>query len=318
MRFVLVGDDFPAERTLKLLQEFDQAEITAVYTSLNAKRPTKLQSLAEKSGIPVFAAKQLKKAAGLEQLAGQPFDWLININSTVIIPNEILALPTAGALNMHPGVLPAYAGLHTHQWAIRNGEKEFGATIHFMEAKVDVGDIVAQQTFLIAPEDTGMSLFLKCIKTGTQIMREVIQKIMAGDVLPQTTQDLNKTHLYRHRDALEGQINWQLPAAEIERFVRAGSYYPFASPTYTASFNLDGKIYSVVKVDIIEHTKSLSPGETFWDKGLNTLVVGCGENTTLHLIHLNQQNEKSLLAIDILQALFPDGAQLGGLSHGTE
>ncbi|MEK6221046.1 MAG: formyltransferase family protein, partial [Chloroflexota bacterium] len=184
MRFVLVGDDFPAERTLKLLLDFDQAEISAVYTSLNTERPTKLQSMAEKLDIPVFAAKQLKKAAGSEQFAHQPFDWLININSTVIIPNEILELPTAGALNMHPGILPAYAGLHTHQWAIRNGETEFGATIHYMEAKVDVGDVVAQRTFLIAPEDTGMSLFLKCIKAGTQSMREVIQKIMSGDVLP--------------------------------------------------------------------------------------------------------------------------------------
>ncbi|MEK6222299.1 MAG: hypothetical protein N2D54_08625, partial [Chloroflexota bacterium] len=120
------------------------------------------------------------------------------------------------------------------------------------------------------------------------------------------------------RDALEGIIDWQLSATEIERFVRAGSYYPFASPTYTSYFIYDGQSYSVIKVEIIQHTIRLAPGETYWDEALNSFIVGCGENTSLRLLQLHPQNEKSILTINILQALFPDGTQLGGISYGTE
>ena len=79
--------------------------------------------------------------------------WLINVNSTMIIPAEVLALFEGRSLNFHPGLLPEYAGLHTHQWAIRNGEREFGVTVHRMEQKIDAGAIVGKLRFPITADE---------------------------------------------------------------------------------------------------------------------------------------------------------------------
>jgi phosphoribosylglycinamide formyltransferase-1 len=57
-------------------------------------------------------------------------------------------------LNIHPSLLPLYPGLGTHQQAIDAGDKEHGATVHFVTAELDHGPIVAQARVPVLPDDT--------------------------------------------------------------------------------------------------------------------------------------------------------------------
>ena len=57
---------------------------------------------------------------------------------------------------------------------------------------------------------------------------------MRGETLADIPQDLTKRRLYRHRDALDGRIDWNDSAERIVDFIRAGNYEPFTSPTYVA------------------------------------------------------------------------------------
>lgn len=57
-------------------------------------------------------------------------------------------------LNIHPSLLPLYPGLGTHQQAIDAGDKEHGATVHFVTAELDHGPIVAQARIPVLPDDT--------------------------------------------------------------------------------------------------------------------------------------------------------------------
>jgi phosphoribosylglycinamide formyltransferase 1 len=57
-------------------------------------------------------------------------------------------------LNIHPSLLPLYPGLRTHQQAIDAGDKEHGATVHFVTAELDHGPIVAQARIPVLPDDT--------------------------------------------------------------------------------------------------------------------------------------------------------------------
>ncbi len=57
-------------------------------------------------------------------------------------------------LNIHPSLLPAYKGLHTHERALADGATEHGATVHFVTAELDGGPIVAQAKVPVLPGDT--------------------------------------------------------------------------------------------------------------------------------------------------------------------
>lgn len=61
-------------------------------------------------------------------------------------------------LNIHPSLLPAYPGLDTHRKAIEAGEREHGATVHFVTAELDHGPMVAQARVPVLPGDTEASL----------------------------------------------------------------------------------------------------------------------------------------------------------------
>ena len=72
-------------------------------------------------------------------------DWLLSIANLRMIPDDVLALPTKGAINFHDGPLPAYAGLNTPAWAIINGAPTHGVSWHVIEGGVDEGDLLAQK-----------------------------------------------------------------------------------------------------------------------------------------------------------------------------
>ena len=309
MRFVLVGDGFPVVQIVEMLNDFDKATACMLFTTPQKDGKTKVEQVADEAGIPVYPSKTIIRNEGIELLKKEPFDWLININSTVIFPNEVLGAPEQGAINMHPGLLPEYAGLHTHQWAIRNGEEEFGATIHYIEEKLDIGDMISQVVIPIKDSDTGMSLFIKCIKAGTEGMRSVIQMILDNEHLPRIKQDLSKYHLYRHRDALDGEVDWQKSAKEIERFIRAGSYYPFESPTYKPFLILKESRYEILKTEVIQSKSDLECGQILWKAG--NLIVGCGSEPYLKIVQLLDPASGEKLSQKYMKEIFIDGSRLG-------
>jgi hypothetical protein len=129
--FVLIGSESHiALKAAEILTNGACAELAGVF--VDAAGDGRLARHAQQRGIPVYRADLLRTdgAAIYNGLAG---DWLINAYGTVIVPPAVLRLFAGRALNVHPGPLPEYGGLHMNQWALRNGETRFGATIHLMD-----------------------------------------------------------------------------------------------------------------------------------------------------------------------------------------
>jgi len=311
MNFFLIGDDFPAVQLFKLLTGLDQPDLKAVYTTRRESGFGQLGELAAGAGIPCRDSASLKTEEEFQLLAEQQVDWLINVNSTVILPDAILGLPTGGAINMHPGLLPEYAGLHTHQWALRNGEESFGSTIHFIEPSLDTGDIILQGSFPILEKDTGLSLYHKCIRSGTKLMKQVVEKILAGETLPQTAQDLSRRHLYRHRDALDGRVDWSWTAEEVERFIRAGNYAPFLSPTYTAWIDTPEGVVELLQVEVRLSSEDTTPGIILHTSD-KKICVQCG--TGLAALEKARWKDGETISPEKLKTLLPQGSTLPGRS----
>ena len=230
--FILVGEGRPARAVLDSICAAPGATVEAVVVEDPAN--SALAAFAAKSGIAVMDKAAFAIGMRSEHRNGA---WLISANSTLLISEAILDRFGERALNFHPGLLPEYAGLHTHQWAIRNGEREFGVTIHRMERRIDTGAIVGQVRFPVRPDDTGLSLFTRCLGAGSQLFTRVVTQIMGGEAIVGTPQELSRRRLYRHRDGLDGRICWDWTSSGVIDFIRAGNYEPLRSPTYVAQLD---------------------------------------------------------------------------------
>jgi len=272
-RFLVVGNGQPAGALVETLIATDQGDLAALLTSEPNGRAV---SQLPKGLAPIYPEETIRDVVQLEKLDLLSCDWLLCANTTYIVPKEVLTSFAARALNFHPGLLPAYAGLHAHQWAIRNGEAEFGVTVHMIEAGLDTGDVVAVRRFVIRPEDTGLSLYRNCIRAGSQLFTEVLRRILTEeDPLPRNPQDLSKRRLYRHAEAIDGRIDWTMPAQRVVDFIRAGNYYPFSSPTYTPQINDFGPP-SVHVLRAVVAGDSGAPGRLI-DVRPTGPVIGCGD-----------------------------------------
>ena len=269
MRYILIGNGRPAMRALQTLTKAGETDIIC-YTDETEKEV--FRRTATKAGLKIRGEADIRALSGGQ---GDVADWLLCFNSTTIIPAGVLQRISKGAVNFHPGKLPDYAGLNTHQWAIRNGETTAGVTLHFMEAGVDTGDIIAEDTLEITRDDTGFSLFNKCIKSGCDMIIAVVGDIINGVALPRKTQDLSQRRLYRRADALDGAIDWTWSAETIVNFARAGDYHPYPTPNYSAQWTLpDGREVIVLTAKVMPDPPALTTGEARLVAG--KVIVGCG------------------------------------------
>jgi methionyl-tRNA formyltransferase len=142
------------------------------------------------------------------------FPWLI--------PREALDVPRLGIVNGHPTLLPKGRGPHPWAWAIRTGENEIGMTYHYMDATFDTGNILAQKSIPIAPDDTEETLVPHFQAAAQELLPEVFAKLEAGD--PGVAQVGGE---YQHTFESEyAVVDLGQPAADVHRQVRAWSFMP--------------------------------------------------------------------------------------------
>ncbi|MCF8054662.1 MAG: formyltransferase [Deltaproteobacteria bacterium] len=145
-----------------------------------------------------------------------------------MIGEAILAIPPLGAYNLHGSLLPQYRGRVPINWALINGEKETGVTLHHMVVRADAGDIVAQRAFPIAEDDTALTLYQKLCLEARVLLQEFVP-LIATKTAPRIKQDLSKGGYYGKRTPEDGRIDWEQGARSIYNLIRAVTHpYPGA------------------------------------------------------------------------------------------
>jgi methionyl-tRNA formyltransferase len=199
------------------------------------------RSWAVKAGIPHH---ELAEAVALAPRLS--CDLLLSVGNYAVVPEALLGCATRAAVNYHYGPLPEYSGLHTPSWAIADGAREHGITWHRMAEVVDGGEVLGRVPVAIEPEDTALSLGLKCDEAAAASLAELIDEIAEGRETSTPQNSATRRYFSRHTQfAGEGLIDWNLPAERIAAMVRATDYGPFASPLVWPKVNLDGHFYAV-------------------------------------------------------------------------
>jgi len=170
--------------------------------------------------IPVLCPADINKPEWIGHIAALAPETIFSFYYRKMICQEILAIPVAGAYNLHGSLLPAYRGRVPVNWVLVNGEKQTGVTLHNMVAKPDAGDMVGQKVVDIAVEDTAVRLYDKLCRASSVLLDEVLPLIRTGRA-PRIAQDAGKASYFGGRKPEDGRINWSWTAMRIYNLIRA-------------------------------------------------------------------------------------------------
>jgi len=192
--------------------------------------------------------------AGLPALIeGQPFDYLLSIVNFRKLPASLLAAPLCHAINFHDAPLPRYAGSHALTWALMNGETRHAVTWHVMTDRVDAGDVLVQTGLDIDPDDTVLTLNLKCHEAAVSGFRVLLDAMEAGAIVPHR-QDLGRrTFFPRGRCPTAGCVlPFDAPAEYLLTMLRALDFGPYPNPLGLPKIALGESFALVTELDVLE------------------------------------------------------------------
>lgn len=245
-------------------------DIAAVYTQPprpagrgKALRPSPLQEFAQARGLGVRHPATLKDPADQQALAALNADAAVVIAYGLLLPRPVLAAPRLGCFNLHASLLPRWRGAAPIERAILAGDSETGMCVMGMEAGLDAGPVYAVQAVPIGPRTTSGDLRVTLGDLGARMMVEALPGIDAGRLHP-VPQPVQGVTYAQKIDKGEGRIDWRLPAAALDRLVRALGEAP------GTWFDLAGERVKVLAAETADG--SGTPGTLLDD----TLTIACG------------------------------------------
>ena len=105
-------------------------------------------ALAKQNNIPVYTPESVSIPEWISRIREWNPELIFSFYYRNMIKEKILNVPRLGAFNMHGSLLPKYRGRAPVNWAVLNGERETGATLHVMVKRPDAGDIVDSTAFI--------------------------------------------------------------------------------------------------------------------------------------------------------------------------
>jgi len=297
LRLVFAGTPEFAARHLQALLDAGHPVI-AVYTQPDRPAgrghklmPSPVKLLAQQHGLPVLQPATLRDPAAQAELAALQPDLLLVVAYGLILPQAVLDIPPLGCINSHASLLPRWRGAAPIQRAIEAGDEQSGVTLMQMEAGLDTGPMLRKVTTPISAEDNAASLHDRLALLGARAMAEAIGPLAQGTLAGQQQDDTLATYAHKLNKE-EARINWQRPAVELERQIRA--FYPW--PVSHAL--LAGETLKVLNACPGEGTGA--PG-TILQASKQGLTVACGSGA-LCLTRLQLPGGKPLAFADLLNS----------------
>lgn len=166
-----------------------------------------------------------------EDLAWYKPGYIISFVSPWIIPKSLLDAAQVAAINFHPGS-PAYPGIGCYNFALYEGAKRYGVTVHHMREKVDSGDIIMTSYFDVSPHETVETMKLKSMNHLLLCLEKILSVIAADEPLPVSQETWSRKPFTRKEMFALFEIDpSKHDAQEIERRIRA-TEYPSRSGAY--------------------------------------------------------------------------------------
>lgn len=252
-----------------------------------------------------------RKHALVAALRRQPVDVLLSLNNPWVLPDAALENVRDWAVNYHDSLLPAYAGLCATTWAILAGETRHGVTFHEICSGIDTGNILVQREFSIAPDDTAQSLNARCFAAALDGLSELLDRWRAGTLRPRPQATEGSSYFGRDaRPPSGGFLDWDRPAEELARLVRALDFGRTHNPVATPKITLDGEVRVPRGVEAVRASGHGPVGEVL---DVAPLRIRCGDGALRirRTTDLGGRNVTTAVAVgDVLAGIPPDATAI--------
>ena len=232
MRVVFMGTPQYVIPVLDVLVSME-LDVAAVYTQPDKpagrgrpSQPPPVKLYAQELGSRVLQPASLRSPEAQTYLGSVGPDLIVVAAYGKILPAEVLKIPKYGCLNVHPSLLPKYRGPSPVATALLNGDEYTGTTIMLVDESMDSGPILSSRDVSIeAGASTTESLTLLLFQVGAELLKETIPLWVNGEIEPKP-QDHSKATYTKKLEKVDGQVDWDLPAHDLERRLRAFTPWP--------------------------------------------------------------------------------------------
>lgn len=300
MRIVFMGTpDFAAASLQKLLDE--DFDVVGVFTQPDKPKnrgmklaASPVKEIALRAGIPVFQPVKMRDGAALEDLQSLKPDLVVVVAYGRILPDELLAVPPLGTINIHGSLLPKYRGAAPIQWAVLNGDRTAGVTSMYLATEIDSGDMIYKSETEVGEFETAGELFDRLRDLGAALLVKTVRAIGAGEA-PRIAQDAEEATFAPQLTKDMCPIDWTKTPREIVKHICGLNPWPVATSS------LGGMDFRVFGAAYTENKTDKAPGTVVSADPKKGIEVACGNGETLLITRLQAASGKQMAAGDYLR-----------------
>ncbi len=185
--------------------------------------PPPVKIAAHQLGLEVYQPASIRDQEAIEKVRQLAPELLVVVAYGQLIPAELLAIPSRGAVNVHASLLPRHRGAAPVARAILSGDRQTGVTIMRMDEQLDHGPILAVHTTSIGEREDAAALTERLASIGAELLVSTLARL--GEITPveQNHEQATLAPRFRRED---GELDWSISADEIDRRVRALQPWP--------------------------------------------------------------------------------------------
>jgi methionyl-tRNA formyltransferase len=243
-------------------------------------------------GIPVLQPARIRDAAFLQSIRDVTPDLGVVAAFGRILPDDLIAIPRFGMINVHASILPRYRGAAPIQRAVLAGDVETGVTIMRIVTELDAGSTFAFARVPIPSDATSADVEADVAAAGAPLLVSIVEDIAAGRAV-ETPQDHARATFAPKVTKAEGTIDWTKPAVAIHNQIRGLQPWPLASAQL-------GGARHVIRRSVVEGASTTAAPGVLIEAHGDRLVVACGDGTALGILEIQPEGRRPMSARDFL------------------
>lgn len=192
-------------------------------------RPDALLEVATAAGIPAIETPSLREDEPFERFAALQPDLLVFAFVTDIVRKRVLDVPTHGAIQYHPSLLPLHRGRSAINWSLIAGDERTGLTVFWVDEGIDTGPILLQREVTVGPDDSVGSLYFERLyPMGVEALVEATRLVREG-AAPRIEQDHALATYEPPCEAEHARIDWMHHSRMVFNLIRGCDPQPGAT-----------------------------------------------------------------------------------------
>ena len=232
----------------------------------------------------------------VEAMTGLSPDLLLAAGYSQVLREQILSVPRLFPVNFHASLLPAYRGKHPVFWALRNGERWSGLTVHVMDAGLDTGDILNQVKVRIGEQDSVATLYDRIMDQSVDLVGLLVKDAEEGTLHPRPQPEVGASY-YSSVDDDDFRLDWAWDAEDLRRWIQITTGKCFCDVKGSRVFFMDAQV--VGRPGGESPGALMQLGESFCDvaTGKDALRVRCVRLNSEEIISFRQLCQKLSLEV---------------------